>query len=58
MKNSPMRLRGFYGAAKAADAVGDTKKARDYFDKLTRLTRNAESDRPELQEARKRVASQ
>ena len=58
MKNSPMRLRGFYGAAKAADAVGDTKKARDYFDKLARLTRNAESDRPELQEARKRVASQ
>jgi len=58
MKNSPMRLRGFYGAAKAADAVGDTKKAHDYFDKLARLTRNAESDRPELQEARKRVASQ
>src|SRR5207248_1686953 len=41
MKNSPMRLRGFYGAAKAADAVGDTKKAHDYFDKLARLTRNA-----------------
>jgi tetratricopeptide (TPR) repeat protein len=58
MKNAPMRLRGFYGAAKAADAVGDTKKAREYFDKLARLTRNADGDRPELQEARKRVASQ
>jgi tetratricopeptide (TPR) repeat protein len=57
LKNTPMRLRGFYGAAKAADAVGDTKKAREYFDKLARLTRNADSDRPELQEARKRVAS-
>jgi tetratricopeptide (TPR) repeat protein len=57
LKNTPMRLRGFYGAAKAADAVGDTKKARDYFDKLARLTRNADSDRPELQEARQRVAS-
>jgi tetratricopeptide (TPR) repeat protein len=58
MKNAPMRLRGFYGAAKAADALGDTKKTREYFDKLARLTRNADSDRPELQEARKRVASQ
>jgi tetratricopeptide (TPR) repeat protein len=57
MKNTPMRLRGFYGAAKAADGVGDTKKAREYFDKLARLTRNADSDRPELQEARKRLAS-
>jgi len=57
LKNTPMRLRGFYGAAKAADAVGDTKKAREYFDKLTRMTRNADSDRPELQEARKRIAS-
>ena len=57
LKNAPMRLRGFYGAAKAADAVGDAKKAREYFDKLAKLTRNADSDRPELQEARKRLAS-
>jgi tetratricopeptide (TPR) repeat protein len=57
LKNAPMRLRGFYGAAKAADAVGDAKKARDYFEKLARMTTNADSDRPELQEARKRLAS-
>jgi len=57
LKNAPMRLRGFYGAAKAADAIGDSRKAREYFDKLARLTRNADSDRPELQEARKRVAA-
>src|SRR5262250_4012061 len=50
MKNAPMRLRGFYGAAKAADAIGDSKKAREYFDKLAKLTRNADSDRRELQE--------
>src|SRR5256712_1433390 len=56
LKNAPLRLRGFYGAAKAADAVGDTKKAREYFEKLARLTRNADSDRPELQEASKRVS--
>jgi tetratricopeptide (TPR) repeat protein len=57
LKNAPMRLRGFYGAARAADAVGDARKAREYFDRLARLTRNADSDRPELQEARKRVAA-
>src|SRR5207244_3548036 len=51
MKNSPMRLRGFYGAAKAADAVGDTEKARDYFDKLARLGSNVQGDQPQLQEA-------
>ena len=57
LKNAPMRLRGFYGAAKAAEAVGDQKKAAGYFERLRRLTRNADSDRPELQEARKRVAT-
>jgi len=57
MKNAPMRLRGFYGAAKAADAVGDARKAGEYFEKLARLTRNADSDRPEIQEVRKRVAT-
>jgi tetratricopeptide (TPR) repeat protein len=57
LKNAPMRLRGFYGAAKAAEAVGDTKAAASYFDKLARLTRNADSERPEIQEVRKRVAS-
>jgi len=57
LKNAPMRLRGFYGAAKAAEASGDAKKARDYFEKLLRLTRNADSDRPELREAKQRLAS-
>jgi len=57
LKNAPNRLRGFYGAAKAAEASGDPKKARDYFTKLARLTRNADGDRPELREARQRVAS-
>src|SRR5712692_2269343 len=45
MKNTPMRLRGFYGAAKAAEASGETRKARDYFGKLASLTRKADSDR-------------
>ena len=57
LKNAPMRLRGFYGAAKAAEASGDAKKAREYFEKLARLTRHADGDRPELREAKQRLAS-
>src|SRR5215472_16542885 len=46
LKNAPMRLRGFYGAAQAAEASGDAKKAREYFEKLARLTKNADGGRP------------
>jgi len=57
LKNAPMRLRGFYGAAKAAEVSGDAQTAREYFAKLARLTRHADGDRPELREARQRLAS-
>jgi tetratricopeptide (TPR) repeat protein len=57
MKNAPMRLRGFYGAAKAAEFSGDKKKAREYFEKLAKLTRNADGDRSELRELKQRLAS-
>jgi tetratricopeptide (TPR) repeat protein len=57
LKNAPMRLRGFYGAAKAAEASGDTKKARAYFDQLARLTRHADGDREELRDLKKQLAS-
>jgi tetratricopeptide (TPR) repeat protein len=57
LKNAPMRLRGFYGAAKAAEASGDAKKAREYFEKLAKLTRYADGDRPELRDMKQRLAS-
>src|SRR5262247_1795084 len=57
LKNAPMRLRGFYGAAKAAEFSGDKKKAREYFEKLAKLTRNADGDRSELRELKQRLAS-
>src|SRR5262245_10976126 len=57
LKNAPMRLRGFYGAAKAAEASGDAKKAREDSDKLASLTKNADSDRAELAGVRRRVSS-
>src|SRR4029450_1714136 len=57
LENAPMRLRGFSGAAKAAEASGDTKKARVYYEKLAKLTRNADGDRPELRDLKQRLAS-
>ena len=49
---APNRLRGFYGAAKAAKATGDAGKARKYFESVAALAKNADSERPEIQEAR------
>src|SRR5688572_7558037 len=52
MKNAPNRLRGFYGAAKAAEGAGERKLAARYFAQLAKLTRGADSDRAELQEVK------
>ena len=57
MKAMPNRLRGFYGAAKAADAAGDKQKAAGYFDKLAYLTRASDAERAEIRESRQRVAA-
>jgi hypothetical protein len=56
MKNSPNRLRGWYGAARAATAVGDATKIVEYTRKLALLTRDADGTRPEVREARLVVA--
>jgi tetratricopeptide (TPR) repeat protein len=57
MRNAPARLRGFYGAAKAAEATGDNRKATAYLRSLARLTRNADGDRAELREIKQHLAS-
>ena len=44
----PNRFRGYYGAARAADAVGDHAAARAAYDKLLDLTKDADTVRPEL----------
>ena len=56
MKAAPERLRGYYGAAKAAEASGDKAKANEYFRKLAHLTRNADGDRAELKEMKMHLA--
>jgi tetratricopeptide (TPR) repeat protein len=49
---APNRLRGFYSAARAAKAAGDSATARKYFEKLAALARNADPERVEVQEAK------
>jgi tetratricopeptide (TPR) repeat protein len=51
-KAAPNRFRGYYGAAKAAERVGDQKKARSHYEKLVELSKQADADRPELREAK------
>jgi tetratricopeptide (TPR) repeat protein len=52
MQNTPNRLRGYYGAAKAAAALGDQQKAATYMYSLTQLTHDADSGRAEIREAK------
>jgi tetratricopeptide (TPR) repeat protein len=46
------RLRGFYGAAKAAEKAGDRRKAAAFYEKIVTLTKTADSDRPEIKQAK------
>jgi len=57
MKAAPNRLRGYYGAAKAAEAAGTPKKATGYYQSLARLTKEADSDRAELREVKEWLAA-
>ena len=56
MKSTPNRLRGYYGAAKAADGAGDTKRAAGYYRQLARLTQSADGDRAELKDLNQTLA--
>jgi tetratricopeptide (TPR) repeat protein len=51
LKQAPERLRGFYGAAKAAEAAGDKAASAHHLRSLADLTRTADSDRPEIRAA-------
>jgi tetratricopeptide (TPR) repeat protein len=47
----PNRLRGYAGAAAAADAAGQRDKARQHYAKLVELTRDADTPLPEIARA-------
>jgi tetratricopeptide (TPR) repeat protein len=52
----PNRFRGYAGAARAAEAAGDRRKAAEYYGKLAELAKNADASRPELARARAYLA--
>jgi tetratricopeptide (TPR) repeat protein len=49
----PNRFRNYLGSAKAAEMAGDRAKAASYYQKLVALAKDADTDRPELANARK-----
>ena len=56
LKETPNRYRGLYGAAMAAQSAGDRAAARNYFEALVALTKNADNPRPEIARAREYLA--
>jgi tetratricopeptide (TPR) repeat protein len=51
-KVEPNRFRGLYGAARAAAQSGDKAKAKTYYEKLVALSQKADTERPEIKEAK------
>jgi tetratricopeptide (TPR) repeat protein len=49
---NPNRHRGFLGAARAAEKTGDREKASAYYTKLVDLAQKADTDRPEIHQAK------
>jgi tetratricopeptide (TPR) repeat protein len=56
LRDAPNRLNGLYGAARAAELVGDRTKATGYYQKLISLCSQSEVERAELQQAKEFVA--
>jgi tetratricopeptide (TPR) repeat protein len=56
LRDNPNRYRGFYGAARAADAANERTKAADYFAKLIALSNKADTERPEFVRAKAYLA--
>ena len=57
MAKEPNRYHGLAGAAKAAEMLGDKRKAKAYYTKLVELTNGSTVDRPELTAARRFLAT-
>lgn len=56
LRQTPNRFRGLYGAARAAEAIGDRVKATEYYTRLLDLAKGGEGSRPELQRAQQYLA--
>lgn len=55
LAKEPNRYRAFAGAAQAAEQAGDAKKAEFYSTRLVEMTKNADSARPEIAQAKRRL---
>lgn len=55
-QKDPNRLRGYYGAARAADLAGDKAKARAQYGQVVTLAVQADSERPEVTQAKAYLA--
>jgi hypothetical protein len=55
LTREPRRFRAVYGAAHSAQLAGDSVKARGYYKQLVEICKTSDTDRAELQEARKAV---
>ena len=56
-RTEPNRFRAIYGAARAAEMVGDREQAKRNYGRLVELTGTAKDTRPEIAEARKSIAA-
>ena len=56
LRNAPNRFNGLYGAARAAAASNDRKKAAQYYARLVKLCERADGVRPELEQAKRFLA--
>jgi tetratricopeptide (TPR) repeat protein len=57
LKQYPNRFRGLYGAARSAEAAGDTTNATSYYRRLVELASHADAVRPEVQRAQTFLSS-
>ncbi len=55
-RTEPNRFHGLAGAARAAEAAGDRARARRYYEQLLALAKTADTERPEIVQARRFVA--
>jgi SAM-dependent methyltransferase len=58
LERTPGRPKAVFGAAQAADALGDVATARARYEEFLRLWKDADPDRPELGVARQRAGTE
>ena len=52
MKKEPNRFRGAYGAARAAEAMGNRAAAAKFYRQVLEIAKDGDNQRPELKKAR------